>query len=84
MSCNGFFCILLSRNGQAWLDLRQPLQRLMLHPTAATAYLPAQNSVADKFLDLIDKSVSEDGELENLADFIHRYTMECNYAAVHT
>ena len=64
-------------NGEAWASLRSPLQRLMMHPAAATVYLPAQNAVADKFIQLISSSLNTRGELENLADVIQRYTMEC-------
>ena len=68
----------LSRNGPDWYDLRKGVQKLMMHPLAASHYLPAQNAVADDFLQLLSKTVSEgEGYVDDFYNTIVKYTMEC-------
>lgn len=49
----------------------------MMHPRAASVYLPAQNTVADDFLKLIDLLKDENNEVDDFYSIIYRYTMEC-------
>ena len=64
------------RNGEDWYQLRRSVQKLMMHPRAASVYLPAQNAVADDFLELIERNLTN-GKLSDFEDIILRYTMEC-------
>ena len=52
----------------------------MMHPRAASVYLPAQDAVADDFLNTLqEKSVSNNGQIKDFEDLILRYTMECEW-----
>ena len=67
------------RNGEEWYNLRRAVQRPMMHPRGASVYLPAQNTVADDFLKLINRLRNEENEVENFYEIIYRYTMECKF-----
>ena len=50
----------------------------MMHPLAASHYLPAQNAVANDFLKLLKEDVmSADGYVDDFYNTIVNYTMEC-------
>ena len=48
----------------------------MMRPSAATAYLPAQNAVADDFLLMLHNSLDETGEIPDFYNVILKYAME--------
>ena len=55
----------------------------MMHPRAARVYLPAQNTVADDFLKLIDRLRDANNEVEDFDNVLNRYTMECKLICLH-
>ena len=65
------------RNDEEWYNLRRYVQKSMMHPRAASVYLPAQNTVADDFLKLIDRLRDNNNEVEDFNTVLQRYTMEC-------
>ncbi len=65
------------RNGEAWWALRRPVQKLMMHPRAAAAYLEAQDAVAEDLLALLASRRDARGEVPDLYDILLTYTMEC-------
>lgn len=48
-----------------------------MHPRAGAAYLPAQEKVANEFLNVLDSLKDEKGFILNFEELILRYTMEC-------
>ena len=71
-------CMLI-RNGESWCDLRGPVQKLLMRPRAAADYLPAQNAVADDFLNLLQQSLDGSNEVPDFFQAILKYTMECMF-----
>lgn len=65
-------------NGEEWWKVRQPIQKTMVHPAAASAYLKTQIKVADDFIAYIkDKSAKGvDGVLPDTLEDITNYAME--------
>ncbi|XP_013386172.1 cytochrome P450 10-like [Lingula anatina] len=66
-----------SLQGEAWFNVRKSVQKMMMHPRAASVYLPAQNEVADDFLQLLlDKRDRTSGEVSELFSYVTKYAME--------
>ena len=67
----------LPRNGEEWYKMRHSVQKLMMGPDAAVAYLPAQNKVADDFLNVIKEKLRKNEEIPDFYNELINYTMEC-------
>ena len=57
--------------------MRTHLNRPMMHPRAADAYLAIQNEVADDFLSLLKMKIGHKNEIDDMLPEIQKYTMEC-------
>lgn len=66
----------LMGNGQEWWKFRQPIQKTMVHPLAASAYLKTQIRVADDFTMYIEDKLKDDDVLPDTLDDITNYAME--------
>lgn len=66
-----------NRDGPEWARQRGYIQRLMMHPTAATRYLNWQIPVAQDFVSYISSHRNSDGIVPNLYQDLFKYTMEC-------
>lgn len=64
------------RNGEKWNRLRTVLQKPMMHPQAATAYLGPQNSVADDFIASLPQHLDANKELNDLSAHLLNYAIE--------
>ncbi|XP_064644431.1 cytochrome P450 10-like [Lineus longissimus] len=67
-----------SLNGEEWYKFRMSLQKHMMHPRAAFAYLPQQNEVADDFANLLAQLRDDEGTVRDLYCPIQRYAIETN------
>ena len=72
----------LFRDGPEWARQRGKIQKLMMHPTAATRYLHWQNPVARDFADYLGAKRGSDNVVENLYEDLFKYTMECKLTVV--
>ncbi|ELT92836.1 hypothetical protein CAPTEDRAFT_136114 [Capitella teleta] len=63
-------------DGAEWARQRAAIQRLMMHPTAATRYINWQTPVAQDFVQYIDENRNEEGIIPNLYEDLFKYTME--------
>ncbi|CAD5111319.1 unnamed protein product [Dimorphilus gyrociliatus] len=66
----------LMGNGENWWKSRQPIQKIMAHPTAASAYLETQIAVSNDFVDYIKSKSDENGLLPDSLEDITNYAME--------
>ena len=64
------------RDGPEWVRQRSVIQKLMMHPTAAQRYLPAQLLVAEDFVTYIRNKCNSDGLVPDFYSDIFNYTME--------
>ena len=65
------------RDGPEWARQRNIIQKLMMHPTAATRYLHWQVPVAEEFADYLGAKRNSAGVVESLYEDLFKYTMEC-------
>ena len=65
------------RDGPEWARQRGYIQKLMMHPLAATRYLHWQQPVAQDFADYLGNKREEDNLVPNLYEDLFKYTMEC-------
>lgn len=63
-------------NGHEWWNYRQPVQKILTSPSAGSAYLSAQISVADDLVKYIDQISDENGFVPNTLNTLMKYTME--------
>ncbi|CAH1794752.1 unnamed protein product [Owenia fusiformis] len=65
-----------SLGGKEWHKLRTSITKIMMRPKAATLYLPAQNKVADDFVQFLKESRNEKMQIPDFYNQILKYTME--------
>ncbi|XP_059167587.1 probable cytochrome P450 CYP44 isoform X2 [Physella acuta] len=63
-------------NGEQWYRLRSIVQHIMLRPLKSLDYLPAQNKVANDFINKLPSLIENNGEVSNFNRWIARWGLE--------
>ncbi|KAH9507956.1 hypothetical protein Btru_052455 [Bulinus truncatus] len=63
-------------NGEEWYRLRKVVQFIMLRPQASLDYLPAQNEVANDFVEKMKTLIDTTGQIPELNKWIARWGIE--------
>ena len=63
-------------DGPEWARQRGIIQKVMMHPTAASRYLHMQLPVVRDFVQYLDDKRQPDGTTPNLYEDLFKYTME--------
>ncbi|XP_074648866.1 cytochrome P450 10-like [Tubulanus polymorphus] len=67
-----------SLNGEEWRSYRMAVQKLLMHPKAASIYLPNENNVADDFVRLLGNSRNENNNVDDIHEKLLKYATEYN------
>jgi len=66
-------------NGEEWYRLRSAVRQMMLRRKEVHYYLPLVQEVANDFVKHIIRKRDKNGEIENLADEVAKWSQECKY-----
>ncbi|CAH1798477.1 unnamed protein product [Owenia fusiformis] len=63
-------------DGEEWYRIRSKVQKLFLHPKAASGYLDMQCDIADDFTERMEVLMDENGHIPNYYDELYRFAIE--------